>query len=182
MKENLNKAFRRGYKKALKDAISQIHKGSYSGYSASEGKTEAIRKVNELFKDLEDIEKGKKVYQIFQLYSIDMGSKELSGKISTLRKKENKPLHGLEQNIFSVCKKINKPLRTIIELAEKHVLENEKFKDELEKTKRFLRYAIPDIENLIECPFCFEYTNPSTPLCIKCGKELPIEEKNDKEK
>jgi len=25
-------------------------------------------------------------------------------------------------------------------------------------------------------------TKTSTPLCIKCGKELPIEEKNDKEK
>jgi len=58
----------------------------------------------------------------------------------------------------------------------------DEIKNDLEKTQKYLRYYIPDLEDLVECPFCFEFNNPNVPHCIKCGKEVTIEENNDREK
>jgi len=86
--------------------------------------------------DLDTPEKGKKTYQIFQLYGIDLDSKELAGKLNWIDK------HGVQvatvatdKQIVTVCKKINKPYRTIRQWLEAISISPEIQKTEIQKPK-----------------------------------------------
>jgi hypothetical protein len=39
----------------------------------------------------------------------------------------------------------------------------------LDKIEKFLRYAIPEIDNLIQCPFCKEMNPPDKQFCVHCS-------------
>jgi hypothetical protein len=59
-------------------------------------------------------------------------------------------------------------------------------KTELQKIERLLKYAIPDLENLIECPLCKEYNPPDKKFCINCNGQInevvvKIKRKREKE-
>ena len=89
--------------------------------------------------DLEVFEKGKKAYQIFELYGISISSKELSNKIQGIRDynsgKRISPLNGEEKQIEEIYKKINKPLRTIKEWIDAISISPEIHKVEVKKPK-----------------------------------------------
>ena len=51
---------------------------------------------------------------------------------------------------------------------------------EIKKVHRYLKYAIPELENLIECPYCRGYNPPDASYCICCTKKMYIDEKNGK--
>lgn len=93
--------------------------------------------------DLEMIEKGRKTYQIFQLYGTDMPSKKLGITIHTIEGKiaqrDSSRLSGTldvqQQKIYDVCKKINKPLRTIQEWLQTISISPEIQKTEVKKSK-----------------------------------------------
>jgi len=42
----------------------------------------------------------------------------------------------------------------------------------LDKIERYLQYAIPEIDKLIECPYCGAFNPPNVEFCTKCGKQL----------
>lgn len=50
----------------------------------------------------------------------------------------------------------------------------------LDKFTRYLKYAVPELENLIECPFCKEFNPPDKTYCVHCQKEIISVEKNGK--
>lgn len=86
--------------------------------------------------DLDVSEKGKKAYQIFELYGISMPSKELAGKLRWID--DNRRKTGLspgEQQIFGVCQKINKSLDTIRIWLESISISPEIHKAEIKKPK-----------------------------------------------
>jgi len=62
--------------------------------------------------DLSTTEKGKKAYQIFQLYGIDIGSKQLAGILKQIHnyyaEHRMEGLNPSEKKIDEICKKINK--------------------------------------------------------------------------
>ena len=63
-----------------------------------------------------------------------------------------------EKKIYKkIQKKINKRIDEI--------------KNDFEKTQKYLRYVIPELEDLIKCPYCNEYTTPMKEIYIKCGKK-----------
>lgn len=55
---------------------------------------------------------------------------------------------------------------------EKQNIELTGIKKELQKIERFLKYAIPDLEDLIECPHCKEYNPPDKKFCIQCNGQI----------
>jgi len=89
------------------------------------------------------IEKGRKTYQIFQLYGIDTPSKKLAIAIHTIEGKiaqrGSSRLSGTldvqQQQVYNVCKKINKPLRTTQEWLQTISISPEIQKAEVKKPK-----------------------------------------------
>jgi len=69
-------------------------------------------------------------------------------------------------------------LKDLFELQEKHIKSLEK----IGKIEKYLKYAIPELENLIECPYCNEYNPPDKKYCIYCQKEIIKEDLNEREK
>ena len=64
-----------------------------------------------------DIVKGRKAYQIFQLYGIDLPSKQLAKVVHNIDTKKTRnrleAVTATEKKALNVCNKINKPVRTI---------------------------------------------------------------------
>lgn len=85
--------------------------------------------------DLEITEKGKKAYQIFQLYGIDKDSKELAENIANIDFRKGLAKDAREKEILNICKKINKPIRTIRLWLEAISISPEIQKAEIQKTK-----------------------------------------------
>jgi len=83
--------------------------------------------------DLTTMEKGKKVYQIFQLHGIDMGSKELANKVRMLSEKS--ALSADEKLLLDICNKINVKPRVIRDWLESISISPEIQKIEVEKSK-----------------------------------------------
>ena len=68
---------------------------------------------------------------------------------------------------------------TILRKMEKNVKGDlDKTKDELQKMQRLLKYAIPDLEDLIECPHCSEFNPPDKKYCVHC-QEIIKEDLNE---
>lgn len=51
---------------------------------------------------------------------------------------------------------------------------------ETKKIQSYLKYATPDLENLIECPYCKEYNPPDKKYCVHCQKQIIKEDLNGK--
>ena len=79
------------------------------------------------------------------------------------------------------CEPFSLMLGTIGKIMKKEQdSKSDEIKNELQKIQRYLKYAIPELENLIECPHCKEYNPPDGLYCIRCTKKIIIEESNEK--
>lgn len=84
-------------------------------------------------KDLNMIEKGRGMMEIFKIHGLEMESKVLAGKIGSIRNKENKevPLDATEMKIKEISSKVHMTLRVIRDWLDTISVEPEVIKEHL---------------------------------------------------
>jgi len=131
------------------------------------------------------LEVAKKIEEMFEKTSPFIGEKlatefylDENGKIKTFE--QFFLMFGAIGEIFQ--NEFNNLIKKETETLNQELIE---IKNKLQRMGRLLKYAIPDMENLIECPHCKDLNPPDKKFCVHCNSQIStiearfIPKKND---
>lgn len=60
----------------------------------------------------------------------------------------------------------------LMELFEFQDKQMQKTTEKIDKMEKYLKYAVPDFDNLIECPHCKQMNHPDKKFCVYCNTQI----------